>query len=232
MISGSPDSKRGAHVRPKRKMGVLLGIVVMIILWAGQSISPAAPPTDGQDFGGRSIGLRVTHGLPVVPEPRIPAFGAKTLPYFQQIQQWNQWCWAADGASVANYLGHRINQNAFCKLVHGSGRHGLCPNDTAALEDIKAAFGKIGFDATVGSPFSMTTVAAEISANRPIITGIAWTAGGGHAQVIYGYDAGAATVTYGDPWPTSRRSVTQTLASYTENPDWLWFGEDYRIEKK
>ncbi|MFI5780487.1 papain-like cysteine protease family protein [Nocardia sp. NPDC051570] len=219
-------------MRPIRKMGVLLGIAVMIILSVGQGLSLAAPPADGKDFGGHSMGLRVTPGLPGVLEPRISAFGAKTLPYFQQIQQWNQWCWAADGASIATYLGHWIGQNDYCKLVFGVDSHGTCPNDTASLEEIAAAFGKIGFGASVGSPFSMTTVASEISANRPILTGIAWTEGGGHAQVVYGYDADAATITYGDPWPTSRRSVTQTLASYTENPDWIWFGEDYRITKQ
>ncbi len=80
-----------------------------------------------------------------------------------------------------------------------------------------------------GAPLSMTKVVDEISANRPILTGIAWAAGGGHAQVIYGFDVDAGTITYGDPWPSSRRSVTQAIDSYTQNADWVWFGEDYGI---
>ncbi|PXX63983.1 papain like cysteine protease AvrRpt2 [Nocardia tenerifensis] len=164
-------------------------------------------------------------------EPRQSAVGSKTLPYAQQVQEWNQWCWAADGASISTYLGRRIAQNDYCKLVHDSKQQ-TCPNESASLEEIAAAFGKIGFNASVGSPFSMTKIAAEISANRPILTGIAWAAGGGHAQVVYGYDAGVGTVTYGDPWPAAQRVVTQTLSSYTQNPQWVWFGEDYGIAKR
>ncbi|WP_280466005.1 papain-like cysteine protease family protein, partial [Nocardia brasiliensis] len=86
-----------------------------------------------------------------------------------------------------------------------------------------------GWGGPVGAPLSMTKVVDEISANRPILTGIAWAAGGGHAQVIYGFDVDAGTITYGDPWPSSRRSVTQAIDSYTQNADWVWFGEDYGI---
>ncbi|MFI6045634.1 papain-like cysteine protease family protein [Nocardia sp. NPDC051321] len=204
----------------------------MVILSFGHGASIAEPISPGKDFTARPTGLKVTTGLPGVIEPRVMAAGAKTLPYAQQVQEWNQWCWAADGASISTYLGHRIAQADYCKLVHDTAGNKLCPNESASLEEIASAFEKIGFNASVGSPFAMTKIAAEISSNRPILTGIAWAAGGGHAQVVYGYNANTGTVTYGDPWPTSQRIVTQTLASYTQNSEWAWFGEDYGITKK
>ncbi|WP_167487492.1 papain-like cysteine protease family protein [Nocardia terpenica] len=219
-------------MRLRWKIFALAGTALVLAFSFSATAAVAAPPPDGKNFSGHSTGLRVSTGLPGVLEPRDAATGAQTLFYFQQIQEFDQWCWAADGASIAAYSDRFIDQNEYCKLVHGSAADGSCPNDNASLEEIAAAFGKIGFDAKVGSPFSMITVAAEITANRPILTGIAWTAGGGHAQVVYGYDADAGTVTYGDPWPTSQRNVTQTLSSYTKNPEWLWFGEDYRIAPK
>ncbi|MGX1774013.1 papain-like cysteine protease family protein [Nocardia brasiliensis] len=191
--------------------------------------SAAADPDRSEWAAGRSFGLVVTPGLPPVPEPRSAVFGAQTLPYLQQAQTAAQWCWAADGSSIATYLHKPISQSQYCALVHGADAAGSCPDQQASLEEIAAAFRKIGFGAAVGAPLSMTKVVDEISANRPILTGIAWAAGGGHAQVIYGFDVDAGTITYGDPWPSSRRSVTQALDSYTQNADWVWFGEDYGI---
>ncbi|WP_084655411.1 papain-like cysteine protease family protein [Nocardia altamirensis] len=189
--------------------------------------SAVADPAEGT--AGHSNGLAVTPNLPQVPDFRSGVFGAQTLPYLQQAQAADQWCWAADGSSIATYLHKPISQNRYCALVHGAGADGACPDQQASLEEIASAFRKIGLDASVGAPLSMSRVADEISAGRPILTGIAWTAGGGHAQVIYGFDADAGTITYGDPWPTSRRSVTQSIDSYTRNPNWIWFGEDYGI---
>lgn len=217
---------------PRRKFHAWIIAATVVILSFGHGASIAEPLSSGKDFSARPTGLKVTPGLPGVIEPRITALGAKTLRYAQQVQEWNQWCWAADGAAISTYLGRRIAQADYCKLVHDTAPGKQCPNESASLEEIAAAFKKIGFDASVGSPFSMTRIAAEISANRPILTGIAWTAGGGHAQVMYGYDADNGTVTYGDPWPTSQRIVTRTLASYTQNSEWAWFGEDYGISKK
>ncbi|WP_167485492.1 papain-like cysteine protease family protein [Nocardia terpenica] len=207
-------------------IGLLTAVSAVLACGGTAAADPAA--TDPAP-AGRSHGLTVTLDLPRVPEPRSGAFGAQTLPYLQQTQTHDQWCWAADGSSIATYLSRPITQNDYCKLVHGADSAGACPNQQASLEQVAAAFHQIGFDAAVGAPFSMTKVVDEVSANRPVIAGIAWTAGGGHAQVIYGYDVAADTITYGDPWPTSRRSVTQTIGSYTQNPDWIWFGEDYGI---
>ncbi|WP_167475335.1 papain-like cysteine protease family protein [Nocardia arthritidis] len=202
------------------KWKLLFNVIAVFVVIASGGVASADP--------ARSHGLVVTPNLPPVPEPRIAVSGARILPYLQQIQTEDQWCWAANGSSIATYLNRPIGQREYCELVHGATAEG-CPNAAASLEQIAAAFRKIGFTAAVGAPLSMTQVVTEISANRPILTGIAWTAGGGHAQVIYGFDADAGTITYGDPWPTSRRSVTRTLDSYSRNPDWVWFGEDYGI---
>ncbi|MFF3225600.1 papain-like cysteine protease family protein [Nocardia suismassiliense] len=204
-------------------------LVSMFLAFALHGSAVAEPGPAERNAAGHSYGLVVTPNLPRVPEPRAAAFGAQTLPYLQQTQIADRWCWAADGSSIATYLHRPISQNQYCALVHGVSAEGACPDEEASLEQIASAFRGIGFAAAVGAPLSMAKVIDEISADRPILTGIAWTAGGGHAQVIYGFDTDAGTVTYGDPWPTSRRSVTQSLDSYARNSDWTWFGEDYGI---
>ncbi|WP_280432689.1 papain-like cysteine protease family protein, partial [Nocardia brasiliensis] len=113
------------------------------------------------------------------------------------------------------------------QTCRGPTTRGAPPSAETAPPRRRPANGRL-FGAA-GAPLSMTKVVDEISANRPILTGIAWAAGGGHAQVIYGFDVDAGTITYGDPWPSSRRSVTQAIDSYTQNADWVWFGEDYGI---
>ncbi|MFI5776667.1 papain-like cysteine protease family protein [Nocardia sp. NPDC051570] len=209
-------------MRLKRKL--LCCVAALCVAAAPGGVATADPGPSGLPHG-----LLVTPNLPGVPAPRAAVFGAQTLPYLQQVQTADQWCWAADGSSIATYLHRPITQNDYCKLVHGVGADGICPDDSASLEQIASAFRAIGVDAAVGAPLSMSKVVDEVSANRPILTGIAWSAGGGHAQVVYGFDVDAGTITYGDPWPGSRRSVTQTIDSYTRNSNWVWFGEDYGI---
>lgn len=212
-----------------RKWKLFGGPVALLLALALHGSAIADPGPVDRYAAGHSYGLTVTPNLPRVPQPRVAVFGEQTLPYLQQAQAADQWCWAADGSSIATYLHRPISQNQYCALVHGVGAEGACPNEEASLEQIASAFRGIGFAAAVGAPLSMAKVVEEISADRPILTGIAWAAGGGHAQVIYGFDADAGTITYGDPWPSSRRSVTQSIDSYTRNSDWTWFGEDYGI---
>ncbi len=62
----------------------------------------------------------------------------------------------------------------------------------------------------------------QIDSGRPIETGIYWTAGGGHAQVIYGYDPSTQAISYGDPWPTSPRYSEMYYSSYVSNSQFQW----------
>ncbi|WP_158887864.1 papain-like cysteine protease family protein [Amycolatopsis anabasis] len=157
---------------------------------------------------------------------------AKKLSISQQVQVQNQWCWAASGLTIAHYLGKgtNLNQNAFCNLSRGYPQNGQCPNQAGYLSWVQRGYQAIGLSpGTVGGALSFSAVQAEIDGNRPIETGIYWTAGGGHAQVIHGYDATTNMVYYGDPWPSSARYSSMTHSSYRSNGQFRWAEALYRI---
>ena len=149
---------------------------------------------------------------------------AGQLPINQQVQQQNQWCWVASGLTIAQYHGKGagVSQNDFCDLAHGYPRGTRCPNQPGQLQDDQQAFRALGMSVgRVSSPPSFQTVSSEISAGRPIETGIYWNAGGGHAQVIYGYD-NQQTLYYGDPWPSSPRYSQMSYSEYVYNYEFQW----------
>ncbi|WP_280449623.1 papain-like cysteine protease family protein, partial [Nocardia brasiliensis] len=138
--------------------------------------SATADPDRSEWAAGRSYGLVVTPGLPPVPEPRSAVFGAQTLPYLQQTQTAAQWCWAADGSSIATYLHKPISQSQYCALVHGADAAGSCPDQQASLEEIAAAFRKIGFGGGRGAPRGNEKRVGDLKRDPPHIKG---DAGGG-----------------------------------------------------
>jgi hypothetical protein len=140
-----------------------------------------------------------------------------------QTQQYDEWCWAASGVTIANYEGHPVEQNEFCKLAHNENGE-TCTNNPAYLEEVSNGFKKLGFNnpGTVRKDLTFDQVRAEIDADRPMESSIQWTAGGGHAEVIYGYDATDGTISFGDPWPDDQRYNTMTFADYRSNSEFTW----------
>ncbi|NEA29525.1 papain-like cysteine protease family protein [Actinomadura bangladeshensis] len=147
---------------------------------------------------------------------------AQDLPITQQVQQQNQWCWVASGLTIAKFFGKgNVSQNDFCNLGRGYPRGSYCPNQAGYLEYDQRAFQALGLSpGQVSGPLSLASVQGEINGQRPILTGIYWTAGGGHAQVIYGYSG--QTVSYGDPWPSSPRYGEMAYSSYVSNYHFRW----------
>ncbi|PSK27015.1 hypothetical protein C6575_34170 [Nocardia seriolae] len=190
---------------------------------------PAAPVPPSQSIGHRPQGVRPTLGIPQPPEAGSEIPGARTLPFGQQVQQRDEWCWAATGA----FLGNPISQNGFCLAAHNMLPVGECPNNPADLAMVAHGYAQTGFDAQISRAFTqLSSVQQQIDANQPIETNIQWTDGnGGHNHVIFGYDTEAQTITYGDPWPTSERYVTRSFSSYQHNAEFNWFGQVYNIKK-
>ncbi|WP_207401067.1 papain-like cysteine protease family protein [Actinomadura roseirufa] len=165
----------------------------------------------------------------IAASPGVAAAGNLTIS--QEVQQQNQWCWAASGLTIAKFFNKgNVSQNDFCNLARGYPRGSSCPNQPGQLEWDQRAFQSLGLSpGTVGNPLSFASVQAEIDGRRPIETGIYWTAGGGHAQVIYGYQAAGQTIAYGDPWPSSPRYSEMSHRSYTSNGQFRWGQALYRI---
>lgn len=149
---------------------------------------------------------------------------AQNLPIAQQVQEQDSWCWVASGLTIAKFHGRgNVSQNDFCNIAQGYPTGSACPNQAGYLEYDQRAYQALGLSpGQVTGPLSFQSVTGEINAQRPILTGIYWSAGGGHAQVIYGYQPGSQTIAYGDPWPYSPRYSEMSYSDYVNNYEFQW----------
>ncbi|MBB5933955.1 papain-like cysteine protease family protein [Streptomyces zagrosensis] len=163
---------------------------------------------------------------PAAADASAPAAGASAqLAFTELVQSQNQWCWAATGLSIARYLGYgqSTSQNTFCTYARGLPPTSACPNRPGLLTDVQRSWSKLGMSVgrTTGVlPFA--SVQQTINANSPVETGIYWTSGGGHAQVLYGFDANRSTLMYADPWPSSPRYGEMNYNTYVRNNQFRW----------
>ncbi|GAA4532027.1 papain-like cysteine protease family protein [Amycolatopsis samaneae] len=150
---------------------------------------------------------------------------SKQLNISQQVQEQDQWCWAGSGLTIAQYLqkDQGYSQTDFCSVARGGQPGEYCPNEAGYLEWVQTAFQALGINGgRIGGALSFAQVQQSIDGNSPIETGIYWTAGGGHAQVIYGYDSSTQALSYGDPWPSSPRYSQMRHQSYRSNGQFRW----------
>jgi hypothetical protein len=187
--------------------------------------SPTAP-------GSAPDGVVLSHPVRDNSALRIPAArphaadaapaASKYLKYTQQIQKYDEWCWAADGSSIEQYYGSAITQDQFCAAAKGTAV-GNCPNETGELNQIVNGFQQTGFQAReTGGALSWSSVQQQVNAGMPAMTVIAWASGGAHAETIYGYDANNGTLSAGDPWYSYSRYWTSTYNNYLSNSTFTW----------
>lgn len=116
-------------------------------------------------------------------------------------QEKTNWCWAASGCAVIEYYGTRVSQAGFVRTLRGNEN-----NEGGTMADIQQGLLNYSISSTLLS--SALTLAqirmSTYSSRQPVIAGIAWTAGGGHAVVVIGYiddpNLDDRTVIYMDPW--------------------------------
>ncbi|MGA8115237.1 MAG: papain-like cysteine protease family protein [Actinocatenispora sp.] len=159
-----------------------------------------------------------------------PHLTSAQLGISMQVQQYDEWCWVASGATIAAYKGVSVDQNSFCDLARGYPTGTACPNQPGYLSWDQNAFSQLGINpgGETGA-LSWGSVVGEINANRPVLTGIAWTSGGGHAEVIYGYDDASQAIYFGDPWPSDNRYNLMSYSSYVSNSSFIWDDSLYGI---
>ncbi|MEU5438490.1 papain-like cysteine protease family protein [Streptomyces sp. NPDC020719] len=165
-----------------------------------------------------------TGGLPVC-GTSSPAT-QKILNIGMQKQVRDQWCWDASGLTIANYWGYtNYNQYDFCRLA-AQGNNGLdCNNQPATLDDLANGLANMGFrdsgrDLYRNASFSETR--NEIANGRPFAVRIGWTSGGGHMNVIYGYDSNSNMIAVGDPWPSTQTYTWWDYSTYSGNSSFRW----------
>ncbi|MEV7024524.1 papain-like cysteine protease family protein [Kitasatospora sp. NPDC093558] len=149
----------------------------------------------------------------------------KTLKLTMQKQVKTQWCWDASGLTIANYWGHTdVSQEQFCRLA-AQGRWLDCNNQPATLEDMANGLAQVGLGnsgRSLSRNASSAESAAEIAAGRPFGVRIGWRSGGGHMNVIYGYDPGSNMIAVGDPWPTTQTYTWWNFDTYANNTSFQW----------
>ncbi|WP_405797343.1 papain-like cysteine protease family protein [Streptomyces longwoodensis] len=155
----------------------------------------------------------------------------KVLDFTEQVQSKDNWCWAATGASIAAYEGHSVSQNSFCNAAFGRTQGTTCPNNQATLANDQAAYRWLGMapGTYVSSPVSYSKLQSEINYDRPVQTRIEWSSGGGHMEVLYGYDTSVNYVYWGDPWPDDNRYNWASYSYYQDNNDFTWTHTLYGI---
>ncbi|MFJ5552412.1 papain-like cysteine protease family protein [Streptomyces sp. NPDC093225] len=164
--------------------------------------------------------------------PSARAFAAtRRLNITMQAQQKDNWCWAASGNTIATWFGRNYSQNQFCNAAFNRQQGYDCPNWQASLGNVQNALSWAGIrtGSYVNGWLGYTTVQTEIDYNRPIETRIQWSNGGGHMQVVYGYDTNNSWVYWGDPWPSSYRYNWASHAWYVNNSSFSWTHSLYRI---
>jgi hypothetical protein len=142
----------------------------------------------------------------------------QTLACASQPQEHSEWCWAATGASLLNYLGAGPTQCAIVNYVrtitYACGNASFNWTEPVANRPIEALYGPApsvtDLMAHFGKPctgraatLTFAEIQAEIGANRPFVINWAWTGGGGHILLGAGWDTrnGSPEVTIMDPWP-------------------------------
>jgi len=141
-----------------------------------------------------------------------------------QAQQASNWCWAGSGNTVAAFYGRTYSQNQFCNLAFGNNVNASCGNYQATLANDQNAFSQMGISAGtyVYDYLLYSSIIREIDASRPILARIQWSSGGGHMEVLYGYDQSKSWVYWGNPWPSDSRYNWATYNYYVANNSFSW----------
>ncbi|WP_051732329.1 papain-like cysteine protease family protein [Kitasatospora phosalacinea] len=173
----------------------------------------------------------VTAAVPAAAQAPALAGTSRILNLTMQAQQQSNWCWAAGGNTIATYYGYAYSQNQFCNLAFGRSVNSSCPNSQASLAEVQNALYRIGIStgSYVNGYLRYSTVQTEIDAGRPVETRIQWSSGGGHMNVLYGYDANSDWVYWGDPWPSNYRYNWGDYDYYVSNGSFSWTHSLYRI---
>ncbi|GAA0354292.1 hypothetical protein GCM10010319_34360 [Streptomyces blastmyceticus] len=151
--------------------------------------------------------------------------GRKALDISMQKQVKDQWCWDATGLTIANFWGYtRYNQYDFCRLAAQNNRLD-CNNRPATLGDMANALRNMGFRSSGNDLYrnaSFGETRTEIANGRPFAVRIGWNSGGGHMNVVYGYDSTSNMIAVGDPWPTTKTYTWWNYSAYSGNNSFRW----------
>ncbi len=167
-----------------------------------------------------------------------------SLPVKLHPQETENWCWAACGQMVMEYLGTNISQceqanNRYhraecCSDTLWKARTGLSKDDGSLLTFINCArsgwpeFEKyhFAFKRTSSAALTWNELKAQLSGGpdsmgNPVAFSWKWKRGGGHMMIAKGYASidGQNYVVVLDPWPANKGDeVIIPYSAYVEDP--------------
>ncbi|MEV7424865.1 papain-like cysteine protease family protein [Streptomyces sp. NPDC091212] len=137
-------------------------------------------------------------------------------------QEKTQWCWVASGLTIAKFQGFGSTQTDFCNRAQP---YYGCDNQPATLGDMARGWNSLGMrnpGSGLDSAATFDQVYNEVKAARPIGTRIGWTSGGGHMNVVYGFDTSRETIAVADPWPDTATYTWWNYSDYVSNSSSKW----------
>lgn len=121
----------------------------------------------------------------------------KLLPVTTRWQETSQWCWAASGEMIMEYIGTSTTpprETPQCYQANqGFGRTDCCtcPTPAGCVSPGWPQFDTWGYNSTTtawGTALTWAQVTNEINSGRPFMLSWAWHGGGAHALVGIGYN--------------------------------------------
>ncbi|MED7949101.1 papain-like cysteine protease family protein [Streptomyces sp. BE20] len=140
-------------------------------------------------------------------------------------QEKSQWCWSAAGLTIAKFQGFGTTQADFCDRASQYSGGPSCNNQPATLGDMANAWSSLGLSKTgtgISSAASFAQVTTDVKAARPIGARIGWTSGGGHMNIVYGFDTSNNTIAVADPWPDTATYTWWNYGDYVNNSSFKW----------
>lgn len=162
---------------------------------------------------------------------------SKSLAVERRNQETNMWCWAASGEMVMDYLGVNVTQCDQANKRLGKSNCCMSPVPNDCVQGGWPEFDKFGFTfaKTNSTPLTWEQIVEQIDVLKaPFAFTWAWTGGGGHMMVIYGYAeiGGIRYVMVHDPWPPGVGATrTITYDDYVSGPDYSHWDDYYDVEK-
>ncbi|ARF81844.1 papain-like cysteine protease family protein [Kitasatospora aureofaciens] len=167
-----------------------------------------------------AVALTVSGLFAAAGSPAHAEAGQDTIGMYKQEK--TQWCWVASGLTIAKFQGYGSTQTDFC--ARANPYYG-CNNQPATLDDMARGWSSLGMThpgSGLNSAATFNQVYTEVKAARPVAARIGWTSGGGHMNVVYGFDTSNNTIAVADPWPDTATYTWWNYSDYVSNSSFKW----------
>ncbi|MFE6050024.1 papain-like cysteine protease family protein [Kitasatospora sp. NPDC056446] len=167
-----------------------------------------------------AVALTTSALLAAAGSPAHAEAGQDTINMYKQEK--TQWCWVASGLTIAKFQGYGSTQTDFCSRAQP---YYGCNNQPATLDDMAKGWSSLGMThpgSGLTSAATFDQVYTDVKAARPVAARIGWTSGGGHMNVVYGFDTSKNTIAVADPWPDTATYTWWNYNDYVSNSSFRW----------